>query len=42
MQFSRKSERIRFSLDEPMSIARPSENSIEILGFAELPISWDE
>jgi hypothetical protein len=42
MEFSPQSERIRFSLDEPMSVVRPSEESIEVLGCAELPISWDE
>jgi hypothetical protein len=36
------SERIRFSLDEPMSVARPSRDNVEVVGYAELPISWDE
>jgi len=39
--FSAASERIRFSLDEPMSVARPDEAAIEVLGWAELPVSWD-
>jgi hypothetical protein len=42
MRFSPGPERIRFALDEPMSVARPKEGSIEVLGFTELPISWDE
>jgi hypothetical protein len=41
-QFSRGSERIRFALDEPLSVVRPNEENIEVLGFTELPISWDE
>jgi hypothetical protein len=41
MEFSAESERIRFCLDEPMSMARPDEGTIELLGYAELPISWD-
>jgi len=42
MLFTRESERVRFSLDEPMSVVRPSVDAIEVLGFADLPISWDE
>ena len=41
MEFSAESERIRFSLNEPMSVAQPDEGTIEVLGYAELPISWD-
>jgi hypothetical protein len=41
MEFSDESERVRFSLDDPMSVARPDEESIEVLGRAKLPISWD-
>ena len=39
---SPKSERIRFNLDEPMSVTRPKAGSIEVIGFAQLPISWNE
>jgi hypothetical protein len=42
MEFSAESERIRFNLNEPMSVAQPDEGAIEVLGYAELPISWDE
>lgn len=38
LSFSAKSERIRFSLNEPMSIAQPQESQIEIVGFVQLPI----
>jgi hypothetical protein len=41
MEFSAESEHIRFSLNEPMSVAQPDEEAIEVLGYAELPISWD-
>jgi hypothetical protein len=41
MEFSGESERIRFNLDEPMSVAQPDEGAIEVLGYAELPIIWD-
>lgn len=39
--FSAASERIRFNLDEPMSVAGPDEAAVEVLGYAELPVSWD-
>jgi hypothetical protein len=42
MEFSRESERIQFSLNEPMSVAQPDEGTIEVVGYAELPICWDE
>lgn len=42
MWFSSESERIRFSLDEPMSVAQPDVESILVLGYAELPIIWNE
>ena len=35
-------ERIRFALDEPMSVIRPAEREINVVGYAELPISWGE
>ena len=35
-------EEIYFTLDEPMSVIRPDEESIEILGYATLPIRWTE
>jgi len=35
-------ERVRFNMDEPMSVVRPQPGTIEVLGFAELPISWDQ
>jgi hypothetical protein len=35
-------ERIHFNLDEPMSVARPAEKSIRIVGYVQLPITWDE
>jgi len=38
--FTSESERISFSLNEPMSVAEPKESSIEILGFSQLPIFW--
>ena len=38
--FTEQSEEILFSLNEPMSLADPDEDSIEILGCAELPIVW--
>jgi hypothetical protein len=41
LEFSAASERIRFNLDEPMSVARPDEAALEVLGYAELPVSWD-
>ncbi len=35
-------ERIKFYLDEPMSLIRLKEQEeIEVLGFAEFPISWE-
>jgi hypothetical protein len=40
-EFSAASERIRFNLDEPMSVARPDEATIEVLGCVELPVTWD-
>ena len=39
--FDSASERIRFTLNEPMSVAQPDEKRIEILGFARLPIFWE-
>ena len=35
-------ETITFDQHEPMSVAQPPESNIELLGCAELPISWDE
>ena len=35
-------ERISFNLDEPMRLVRPSEQSIQVVGFVQLPITWDE
>ncbi len=36
-------ERIKFYLDEPMSLIRLKEQEeIEVLGFAELPVSWED
>ena len=35
-------EEIYFTLDEPMSVIRPDEEAIEILGYATLPIRWTE
>lgn len=35
-------EKVRFSLHEPMSVAQPPVSRIKLLGYAELPISWDE
>lgn len=41
LSFTDESERISFSLNEPMSIAQPNERHIEILGFVQLPIFWE-
>ena len=38
--FAESAEEIYFALDEPMSVIRPDEESIEILGYAALPIRW--
>lgn len=38
--FTSEAERVQFSLNEPMSVSQPTEASIEILGYARLPISW--
>lgn len=35
-------EDIYFALDEPMSVIKPDEESVEILGYAALPIRWTE
>ncbi|MFI5297433.1 MAG: hypothetical protein ACHREM_04990 [Polyangiales bacterium] len=40
--FTRESEQIRFALNEPMSVASPDESTIEFVGFAVLPITWNE
>ena len=40
--FSEGGEEICFALDEPMSVIRPDEDAIEILGYATLPIKWSE
>lgn len=40
--FARDAERIRFSLNEPMSVASPDEATIEVKGYAVLPITWRE
>lgn len=41
LSFTHDSERIDFSLNEPMSIAEPKENRVEILGAVALPIYWE-
>lgn len=40
--FAESAEEIYFALDEPMSVIRPDEESLEILGYAALPIRWSE
>ncbi|MFI5296694.1 MAG: hypothetical protein ACHREM_01235 [Polyangiales bacterium] len=40
--FTRHAEQIRFALNEPMSVASPDESSVELVGYAVLPIVWDE
>jgi len=40
--FTRDEERIRFALNEPMSVASPDESALEIVGYARLPITWRE
>jgi len=40
--FARDAERIRFALNEPMSVASPDEATIEVVGYAVLPITWRE
>ena len=40
--FAETAEEIYFVLDEPMSIIRPGEESVEILGYAALPIKWSK
>jgi hypothetical protein len=41
LSFTSESERIRFALNEPMSVAQPKERNIEVLGFVHLPIFWE-
>ncbi|MCL2310717.1 MAG: hypothetical protein FWC42_10735 [Proteobacteria bacterium] len=41
MEFSAESERIRFSLNDPMSVIQPDEETVELLGYAEIPIRWN-
>lgn len=41
MSFTSESERIRFSLNEPMSVAQPDQQQIEIVGSVRLPIYWE-
>jgi hypothetical protein len=41
LSFTSESERICFTLNEPMSVAQPKECHIEILGCAQLPIFWE-
>ena len=41
LSFTSGSERIRFALNEPMSVAQPEEHRIEILGSVRLPIFWE-
>lgn len=41
LSFTSESERICFTLNEPMSVAQPKECHIEILGSARLPIFWE-
>lgn len=40
--FARDSETIRFSLNEPMSVASPDETKVLVVGYARLPITWKE
>ena len=40
--FAESAEQIYFALDEPMSVISPDEESVEILGYAALPIRWRE
>jgi hypothetical protein len=35
-------EEIYFALDEPMSVMSPDEESVEIVGYAALPIRWND
>jgi len=41
LSFTSDSERISFTLNEPMSVAEPDESRIELIGFVQLPIFWE-
>jgi hypothetical protein len=40
--FTADAERIHFMLNEPMCVAQPDEDDLEVVGYAELPINWEE
>jgi hypothetical protein len=42
LAFTGESERIAFSIGDPMSVAKVEESQLEVLGHVELPITWRE
>jgi hypothetical protein len=40
-RLQRDAERILFWLDEPMALARPDFEQIDVLGYARLPVGWE-
>ena len=40
LRFDHDSERIEFTLNEPMSVAQPRDSRVTVVGVAELPIRW--
>ena len=42
LTFTERSERIEFSMEDPMSVAWTNEAGMEIVGYADLPITWEE